>query len=86
MPVNVWNHRLDLRDVFHDESRSFEEKRDEIVRRIRAASWFRTSDRSLFLDDIVDELADAQDGGEWDGPWDEFYDYADRERIWVATR
>lgn len=85
MPINRWDHRLQLGDVFHNEDMPFEQRRDEIVRRIKAARFYRTDDRSLSLDDIVDELADAEDYDEFDDAWDSFYDYADVHRIWVET-
>lgn len=76
-----WAYRLYLGDVFHDESRSFEERRDEMVRRIRASRFFPLTG----IADVADELADTEDEDDWDGPWSTFYDLADHHRIWVVT-
>lgn len=83
MPLNTWTHRLNLADVFNDENRTFEQRRDEIARRIKAAPFYNTSNYELV--DIVEELGDSLDVDEFDGAWDRFYDYADTHRIWVAT-
>ena len=77
-----WNYTLNLKDFFHDEEMSFEQKRDEIVRRIKASKFW--SDDKLVLSSIVDDLECASDVYEFDDPWNVFYDYADLERIWVA--
>ena len=78
--MNRWIHRLDVGDVFHNDDLTFPEKRDEMVRRIRALPIISTR-----LSDIADNLAAAETPDEWDDPWDDFYDYADERRIWVAT-
>ncbi len=83
MPINRWKHRLNLGDVFHDESRTFEQRRDEIVRRIKAARWYDENDNTLWY--IVDQLADTEDPDDFDDPWSDFYDWADAERVWVDT-
>lgn len=83
MPVNRWNHRLHLGDIFHDETRTFEQRRDEIVRRIKAAPFYDEDDLTLWS--LVDELADTLDGDDFDDAWGLFYDWCDGERVWVET-
>lgn len=80
----IWDRRIDLSDVFHNEEMTFEQRRNAIVARLRASAWLKG--RADGLTDLVDELADTADGDEFDGPWDEIYDYADVERVWIATR
>lgn len=75
-----WRRTLDLSDVFRSDT-PFAERRDVMVKRVRALN---PSDGDL--QQIADELADAADGDEWDIPWDEFYDWADANRVWVKTR
>jgi hypothetical protein len=78
-----WLHKLQLADVFHNETYTREQRRDEIVKRIKAAPFYDEDDYDLFY--IVDELADT-DTAEWmDQVWDAFYDWADEHRVWVAT-
>lgn len=79
--MNRWQRTLDLSDVFHADM-PFEEKRDEMVRRVRALD---PHDNDAELQSIADELGDAQDGDEWDGPWGYFYDWADFNNVWVDT-
>lgn len=83
MPVNVWRYTLKLVDVFHDDDMPFEEKRDEIVRRIKAAKFYDPA--GWELGDVMDGLEQAEDVGEFDEAWADFYDWADRERVWVET-
>jgi hypothetical protein len=80
--MSRWRKKLDVSDVFRGDA-PFAERRDEMVRRVRALD---PHDNDGELQDIADELADAQDGDEWDGPWDLFYDWADATGVWVVTR
>jgi hypothetical protein len=80
--VSGWRRKLDLSDVFRGDA-PFPERRDKMVRRIRALD---PADNDGELQSIADELGDARDGDEWDGPWDMFYDWADSNRVWVVTR
>ena len=84
--MSRWDHHLNIKDVFYNEGLSFKQRRDEIVRRIRAARWYRDYDGYFLLSDIVDRLAEAEDADDFDDAWDEFYDFADTERVWVATQ
>ena len=78
-----WSYVLKLSDVFHDEDMPFLDKRDEIVKRIRAAKFF--SDRDLDLVEIVEALAATSDVPSFDYEWSGFYDWADHNRVWVET-
>jgi hypothetical protein len=80
-----WAHKINLRDVFHNDGLTFEQKRDTIVRRIRATTWFKQYDEYDDLPQLVEELADAEDVDAFDGPWDCIYDIADADRVWIAT-
>ena len=80
-----WANHVNLRDVFNDESLSFEERRDEIVRRLRASSWLRGRDEFEDPMEIIEWLAVAEDAEEFDELWDDLYDHADRERCWIGT-
>lgn len=84
-----WKAKLKLGDVFHSETMPFADRRDAIVARIRSAGWYKRAaadeDDGYEIQDIVDELAEAETADAFDDVWSEFYDYADRERIWVET-
>jgi hypothetical protein len=79
-----WLHQLDVADVFHDEDKPFLLRRDVMVARIKAAPFYDEDD--MELERIVEDLAYAETPDEWDGPWDEFYDWADDSRVWIKTR
>lgn len=81
----TWAHKINLADVFHNDEMTFEEKRDAIVRRIRATTWFKDYDEYDDLPQLVEELADAEDTDAFDGVWDCIYDIADADRVWIAT-
>lgn len=81
----IWDRRIQLGDVFHNDALSFEEKRDVIVARIRKSGWLDAYDEYDELPQLVEELSETTDGNDFDGPWDAIYDYADTDRVWIAT-
>jgi hypothetical protein len=78
-----WLHTLTLTDVFHNDDLTLEEKRDAIVRRIKAAPWYSEDDDDLYW--LVDELADVDTDSYFDAVFNAFYDWADDHRVWVET-
>lgn len=80
-----WEHRINLSDVWRDDGLSFEQKRDAVVHRIRASTWFKGYDESDDLPQFTEELAGTQDIGEFDLVMVEIYDIADADRVWIAT-
>lgn len=81
--MSAWKYRVDLKDVFHDENRTFEERRDEIVGRIKTAGFYDEDDE--YLGELVAYIEESEDVDEFNVSWDEFYDWADVNRVWVAT-
>jgi hypothetical protein len=81
----VWYETVRLSDVFHNEEMTFEQRRDEIVRRLRASSWVKCADDNDVLPNLIDELKNAADVDEFDTVWDVIYDYADADRVWIDT-
>lgn len=79
----VWNHTLQIADIFHDDDMPLKEKRDEIVKRIKDAPFFDESDADLI--EVVEELAEVDSIMYFDAVWDAFYDWCDDNRVWVAT-
>lgn len=85
----VWAHQLDLSGVFHDDALTFEQRRDAIVAIIKASRWYRRADRNQLdgvVDIVDDHLAYAETADEFDDRWDELYDLAGYERVWIKTR
>ena len=81
-----WDRTLRLADVFHNDALTFTQRRDAIVRRIRATPWSKSYDECDDLPMFVEELADAADSAAFDSPWDCIYDIADADRVWIETR
>ena len=82
----TWAFTVRFAPIFHDESLTFEERRDQLVGILRRSTWFKILGESGRLADIADGLADADDVEEFDGWWDELYDEADYDRAWIVTR
>jgi hypothetical protein len=84
-----WNHALEVADVFHNADLSFEQIRNVIVERIRDAEWYKEYVANYFdgdmLEEIVDNLAETDTESAFNNWWDCFYDWADENRVWVAT-
>lgn len=85
----VWSNEIDLSGVFHNAEVTFEQRRDAIVARLKASRWYRESDPEIggsVAEIIRDHLAYAEDTDEFDAWWDELYDHADYDRVWLKTR
>lgn len=84
----IWDRKINLSGVFHNDTMTFTERRDAIVRILRASAWMKQrAEQDAFggLAEILDNLAEAEDTEEFDGWWDELYDEADYDRVWIAT-
>lgn len=80
----VWRMTIDLSDIWRNDDLGFEEKRDAVVERVSRSGWLES------YDDVFDALATAIEGikyadsfEEFDGWWDEIYDHADVDRVWI---
>ncbi len=82
----VWDRRLDVAGVFHTDALTFEQRRDAVARAVRASGWLDGRDMFDALVLAVEGLEQAEDADEFDGWWDEVYDHADYDRVWIVTR
>lgn len=73
---------FNVSDVFRNQSMAFEERQDAITARLRASEWCRSSET---VQDLAGELGDAETPHQFDAVWDELYDEADRDRVWIVT-
>lgn len=78
-----WKYRLELTDIWRDDSMTFEERRDAIVARIQNAPFYDETEWELPC--IVSGLATADEPDWFDDCWDTFYDWADEHSVWVNT-
>ncbi len=81
---NIWLHKLELGDVFHDEDvELIPGRRDEIVKRIRESTFWDPDDDDLVL--TIEELEEVDSVEYFDRVWNYFYDWCDFNRVWVET-
>lgn len=85
-----WDITLNLKDCFHNDQMTFEQRRDAIVSRIEDAPWYKgfasDSVHGESLEDIVHLLKWSDDSDEFNEHWDTFYDWCDAGKmIWVDT-
>jgi hypothetical protein len=80
--MNNWSATLRIADVWKNEELTFEQRRDEIVARIKRLP---DCEHDAGLEDIATDLEEAGDVPTFDQAWDHFYDWADLNRVWVAT-
>lgn len=85
MPTNHWRYRVDLKDVWRDNDRSFEGRRDEIVRRLKESGWYKAREEGSWLHTLVEELSEAYDTPYFDHVFNGIYDEADADCCWIAT-
>jgi hypothetical protein len=79
----VWDRKIDLKGILHNDELTFEQRRDEVARRLRASGWLENRDDRLTW--YVSELAGAVDATNFDLWFSGIYDIADEERVWIAT-
>jgi ASC-1-like (ASCH) protein len=77
-----WSYTFRIDDLFHNDEISFEERRKAIVARMRKQPWFEAFETE---EGIADDLETETDVDEWDYLWNQFYDWCDENRVWVAT-
>lgn len=91
-----WAATLRLKDFYHNDLLTFEEKREKIVFRIKQLALYKAAERTIedpslkgwrdakrFLG-LIKELA-GSDAEDFDELFGQFYDWADVNRIWVET-
>ncbi|GGN39158.1 hypothetical protein FHR83_006779 [Actinoplanes campanulatus] len=84
----VWDETVDLADLFHNTDLSQAERYARIADRIKRSRWYQNRDADGFdeFGEAVENLAVASGPDEFDGWFDEIYDQADRDRVWIKTR
>jgi hypothetical protein len=80
----IWAETIDISDFWNDDIPEMV-KRDRIVERIKASRWYRDRDSAGFDErgEAVENLAEADDEDEFNGWFDQLYDYWDYDRVWV---
>lgn len=81
-----WRMRIELVDVWQSKTLTFEEKRDEIVRRVRASGWATAPWASpTYIESCLRDLARCTNVKWFDRIWNDVRSEADIDRVWLAT-
>lgn len=78
----MWEQRI---HVHAEGCETFEERRDAFVSALRASRWFKRQEEGSELPALVEELADAETGDDYDAVADAIYDEADHARVWIEV-
>jgi hypothetical protein len=81
----VWLLNIDIKDVWQDHDLSFPEMRARICKTLRDSGWLDFTHDSAGLDDVIYSLSQAESNYEFDYYWDQIYNYADYDRVWIGT-
>lgn len=84
-----WRLKIDVSVPFHDEDLSLEDKTKVIDKIIRQSGWIEMKTGEEESDDFVallEELliyAEENDRDLWNVVWNQIYDHADEDRVWL---
>ena len=79
----VWHLTVKLGSVWRADL-IFPLKRDAVVEIIKASGWRDIADAEE-LDPLLEELAETLNLAEFDSVFNDIYDLADRDRVWIET-
>ena len=84
---DVWE---EAQELDTDDEDGFDRFKTLIMPKIRKfytkMETFLDDDEEIMrLDDIIFELDDTDDEQEWDYAWEDFYDWADDNDVWIET-
>lgn len=80
----IWAHRIRLGNLFHNDELSFEEKRDTLVRLVKASAWYTGEEVFSDLHSLIEEMEDTEDVDAFDDVMSAVYDMADYDRVWIG--
>lgn len=79
-----WAINIDLADVWRADI-EWTKARDEVVKRLRASDWMDRTTDPLQLEFNILRLEQVTDMDQFDKVWDEIYDLADEDLVWLGT-
>lgn len=92
-----WRCTIDFKPFYHDDKLSIKEKADRAVKELRRTQKLKSFEDDYDLDDIIEDFEGVSGDGEptetteftitedFDARMSELYDWADANRVWVAT-
>lgn len=92
--MRSWKHRVNVAQAFQSDDLTFEQRRDHCVQQLRTLSFWpkdlyelaRADESTLRLWDLVDELADTDEEDWFNSVWNQVYDWADANDVWIETK
>ena len=80
----VWESRVNIGGILHNEDLTFEAKRDRFVAAIKGSKWF-SENASEDLAETIEEMEDTDTVEYFDQVLSVVYDLADYDRIWLNS-
>lgn len=86
MPTNVWLVTIDVADTWKSfQENGFEQSVKSIIAKIKQSRWRELTPYPDTFDELLANLEESGDLAEFNGWWDELYDLADSDRVWIST-
>lgn len=80
-----WNKTVNLADVWKNEDLTFEEQVEKIVERIKNSGWRKFTPYPHTFDELIENLEKSETKEAFNDVWEEVYDLADVDRVWIET-
>lgn len=80
----VWHLTVKLGSVWRADL-IFPLKRDAVVEIVKKSGWRELTDDQETYDDLVEELSETLNLAEFDSVFNDLYDLADADRVWIET-
>lgn len=75
-----WKHTIRIGDIWKNPEMTFEERKTALVTRIRSTPWCK-NDADVAA--VVRRLATNRTVKGFDAAWNDLYDLADADRVWI---
>lgn len=83
--MGTWFLTVELGEYWQDEDLPFKDKRDAIVTRLRCSNWRKLTPYPGHFDELLNALGATADADAFDAAFNELYDLADSDGIWIET-
>ncbi len=80
-----WLTTIQLSDIWRDDTKTVQEKAKIVVQRIVASDWLSRTPHPDTLRHLLDELEMANTASAFDEIFDEVYNLADEDAVWIDT-
>lgn len=82
----VWKRTIDVADIWESfQENGFEQSVKSIIAKIKQSGWRELTPYPDTFDELLANLEESGDLVEFNGWWDELYDLADSDRVWIST-